>query len=48
MRLESAALPVATAFAFHVQEAYNGLLLALEEVETGRMLTGTVEGREED
>ena len=48
MRLESAALPVVTAFAFHVQEAYNSLLLALEEAETGRMLTGTVEGQEDN
>jgi condensin complex subunit 3 len=47
-RLESALLPVVTAYAFHVQEAYNGLLLALEEVETARELTGTVEGVEEN
>ncbi|KAJ7765255.1 nuclear condensing complex subunit [Mycena metata] len=32
-RLEAASLPVVTAFAFHVQEAYNTLLMALEDVE---------------
>ena len=46
MRLESSALPVVTAFAFHVQEAYNCLLSALEDVETGQF--GTVEGQEEN
>ncbi|KAF7365576.1 hypothetical protein MVEN_00431000 [Mycena venus] len=32
-RLESAGLPVVTAFAFHVQEAYNALLQAIEGAE---------------
>lgn len=31
--LESACLPVVTAFAFHIQEAYNGLLRILQEAE---------------
>ncbi|KAJ7185293.1 nuclear condensing complex subunit [Mycena filopes] len=38
-RLEAAALPVVTAFAFHVQEAYNALLVALEDAEVVRTLT---------
>ena len=47
LRLNSASLPVVTAFAFHVQEAYNSLLLALEEVETARIIT-SAEGQEEN
>ncbi|KAJ7598768.1 nuclear condensing complex subunit [Mycena floridula] len=31
-RLDTASLPVVTAFAFHIQEAYNGLLAILQEV----------------
>ena len=46
LRLESASLPVVTAFAFHVQEAYNSLLAALEEFETTRALTGTDDNEE--
>ncbi|KAJ2934154.1 hypothetical protein H1R20_g2926, partial [Candolleomyces eurysporus] len=36
-RLEAAALPVVTAFAFHIQEAYNQLLSALENIESARL-----------
>ncbi len=36
--LETASLPVVTAFAFHVQQAYNNLLSVLEEIETAKML----------
>ncbi|KAJ6514182.1 nuclear condensing complex subunit [Mycena vitilis] len=38
-RLESAALPVVTAFAFHMQEAYNQLLAALEDAEVARAVS---------
>ena len=34
-RLEAAALPVVTAFAFYIQEAYNSLLEALEQENVG-------------
>jgi condensin complex subunit 3 len=37
-RLESASLPVVTAFAFHVQEAYNTLLGIMQEEEQARFL----------
>ncbi|RXW17080.1 hypothetical protein EST38_g8776 [Candolleomyces aberdarensis] len=36
-RLEAAALPVVTAFAFHIQEAYNQLLSALENIENAKL-----------
>lgn len=36
--LENASLPVVTAFAFHVQEAYNNLLSTLEDIETAKLL----------
>ncbi|KAJ7917694.1 nuclear condensing complex subunit [Mycena leptocephala] len=39
-RLESASLPVVTAFAFHMQEAYNQLLAALDDGEVARALSG--------
>ncbi|KAJ7193520.1 nuclear condensing complex subunit [Mycena pura] len=39
-RLESAALPVVTAFAFHMQEAYNQLLAVLDDAEVARALSG--------
>ncbi|KAJ7512962.1 nuclear condensing complex subunit [Mycena galericulata] len=39
-RLESAALPVVTAFAFHIQEAYNQLLAALDDAEVAKALSG--------
>ncbi|KAJ7258714.1 nuclear condensing complex subunit [Mycena haematopus] len=42
-RLESAALPVVTAFAFHMQEAYNHLLSALDDAEVARNLSGSDE-----
>ncbi|KAJ2914546.1 hypothetical protein MD484_g5881, partial [Candolleomyces efflorescens] len=35
-RLEAAALPVVTAFAFHIQEGYNRLLSALENIDNAR------------
>ncbi|KAF8875410.1 nuclear condensing complex subunit [Gymnopilus junonius] len=47
-RLESASLPVVTAFAFHVQEAYNGLLAVLEEIETAKLLRAGLEEEEND
>ncbi|KAF8633170.1 hypothetical protein AX17_004671 [Amanita inopinata Kibby_2008] len=37
-RLEAAALPVVTAFAFHIQEAYNTLLEILDEEADARFL----------
>ena len=37
-RLESASLPVVTAFAFHIQEAYNALLVVLQDTETAKLL----------
>ncbi|KAM6503310.1 Nuclear condensing complex subunit [Amanita muscaria] len=36
-RLEAAALPVVTAFAFYIQEAYNSLLEVLQEEENARL-----------
>lgn len=50
-RLESASLPVVTAFAFHIQEAYNALLVALQDVETAKLLQAGLEqeqGEEEE
>lgn len=47
-RLESASLPVVTAFAFHVQEAYNDLLSVLEDIETAKMLHAGLEGEPEN
>lgn len=46
-RLETAALPVVTAFAFIVQEAYNSLLSVLEEIETVRILNAGLDEEEE-
>ncbi|KIM46792.1 hypothetical protein M413DRAFT_23143 [Hebeloma cylindrosporum] len=45
-RLESASLPVVTAFAFIVQEAYNSLLAVLEETETAKLLRAGLEEQE--
>ncbi|KAJ7701145.1 nuclear condensing complex subunit [Mycena rosella] len=39
-RLERAALPVVTAFAFHIQEAYNRLLTVLDAAEVAAELDG--------
>jgi condensin complex subunit 3 len=54
-RLEAASLPVVTAFAFYLQDAYNALLDSLQEVENARLLNAEddeddeeVECREED
>ena len=47
-RLESASLPVLTAFAFHIQEAYNSLLAVLEEIETAKLLRAGLEDEEND
>jgi condensin complex subunit 3 len=54
-RLEAASLPVVTAFAFHLQDAYNALLDTLQEMETAQLLdagededAAEVEHREED
>ena len=55
LRLEVASLPVVTAFAFYLQDAYNALLDTLQEVENARLLNAgqddedeEVERREED
>ncbi|TFK34512.1 nuclear condensing complex subunit [Crucibulum laeve] len=37
-RLETASLPVVTAFAFHIQEVYNVMLEVLQESENSRLL----------
>ncbi|KAF8155928.1 nuclear condensing complex subunit [Crassisporium funariophilum] len=42
-RLESASLPVVTAFAFHIQDAYNALLTVLEDIETAKLLRAGLE-----
>lgn len=44
-RLESASLPVVTAFAFHIQEAYNQVLGVFQRMHDGR-LTGANESEE--
>ena len=36
-RLESASLPVVTVFAFHIQEAYNVLLVVLQDIEMAKL-----------
>ena len=47
-RLESASLPVVTAFAFHIQEAYNALLVVLQDMETAKLLrAGLVQDKEQ-
>ncbi|KAF7357433.1 hypothetical protein MSAN_01339300 [Mycena sanguinolenta] len=46
-RLEAAALPVVTSFAFHMQEAYNHLLAALDDAEVARHLSGGVGDEDE-
>ncbi|KAF8814695.1 ARM repeat-containing protein [Phlegmacium glaucopus] len=47
-RLESASLPVVTAFAFHIQEAYNALLVVLQDIETAKLLRAGLEQEEEE
>ncbi|KAJ7104390.1 nuclear condensing complex subunit [Mycena belliarum] len=47
-RLEGAALPVVTAFAFHIQEAYNRLLSVLDAAEVAKDLDGEDEDAEEE
>ncbi|KAJ6624265.1 nuclear condensing complex subunit [Mycena sp. CBHHK59/15] len=42
-RLESASLPVVTAFAFHIQDAYNQLLGILDDAEVAKALSGDEE-----
>ncbi|KAJ7167346.1 nuclear condensing complex subunit [Mycena crocata] len=46
-RLESASLPVVTAFAFHIQEAYNQLLGVLDDAEVAKALSGEDEAGDE-
>ena len=46
-RLESASLPVVTAFAFHIQEAYNALLVTLQDIETAKLLRAGLEQEKE-
>lgn len=45
VRLEAASLPVVTAFAFHLQEAYNALVDILQEAENVKFLNA---GQDED
>ncbi|KAF9525087.1 nuclear condensing complex subunit [Crepidotus variabilis] len=47
-RLDAAVLPVVTAFAFIVQEAYNSLLSVLEEIETAKILDAGLEEQEDE
>ncbi|KAJ3509746.1 hypothetical protein NLJ89_g5062 [Agrocybe chaxingu] len=47
-RLETASLPVVTAFAFHVQEAYNSILQVLQEQETANFLRAGRDAREDE
>lgn len=48
-RLEAAALPVVTAFAFHIQETYNKLLNTLQKIEAAKVAAGgTGEYEDED
>ena len=46
-RLESASLPVVTAFAFHIQEAYNALLVVLQDIKTAKLLRVGLEQEEQ-
>jgi condensin complex subunit 3 len=46
-RLESASLPVVTAFAFHIQEAYNALLVVLQDIKTAKLLRAGLEQEEQ-
>ncbi|KIK06440.1 hypothetical protein K443DRAFT_674418 [Laccaria amethystina LaAM-08-1] len=46
--LEAAALPVVTAFAFHMQESYNLLLEALEDLESANLTRGGSSEADED
>lgn len=48
VRLESASLPVVTAFAFHIQEAYNSMLEVLQEIETAKLLRAGLDNQEVD
>ena len=47
-RLELASLPVVTAFAFHIQEAYNALLVVLQDIETAKLLRAGLEQKEDE
>ncbi|KAG5636580.1 hypothetical protein H0H81_007551 [Sphagnurus paluster] len=47
-RLEAASLPVVTAFAFHLQESYNGLVEILQEAENVAFLNAGEPGDEEE
>jgi condensin complex subunit 3 len=47
-RLEAASLPVVTAFAFHLQEAYNALSDILQEAENVQLLNAGEDEAEED
>ncbi|CAA7257465.1 unnamed protein product [Cyclocybe aegerita] len=47
-RLETASLPVVTAFAFHVQEAYNSILQVLQEQEAAKLLRAGRDAREDE
>jgi condensin complex subunit 3 len=46
-RLESASLPVVTAFAFHIQEGYNALLVVLQDITTAKLLRAGLEQEEQ-
>jgi condensin complex subunit 3 len=47
-RLEAASLPVVTAFAFHLQEAYNALLDILQDAENAQLLNAGEDEEEEE
>lgn len=47
-RLDSASLPVVTAFAFHIQEAYNRLLAVLQDISSAKLLRAGMDAEEED
>lgn len=42
--LESASLPVVTAFAFHIQEAYNRLLDVLQRIDAAKLVAASLDG----
>jgi condensin complex subunit 3 len=48
VRLESASLPVVTALAFHIEEAYNALLVVLQDIKTAKLLRAGIEQEDEE
>ncbi|PPQ76775.1 hypothetical protein CVT24_010736 [Panaeolus cyanescens] len=47
-KLDSASLPVVTAFAFHIQEAYNRLLSVLQDIANSKLMRAGTDNEEED